>query len=176
MNEVGKFLIFIIPLILFIILISIGIVLIIKNVKRIKYNKVVEEIKKSLGPNLETVYFSNNKAYDIFGETEYAKYYIKVYSVPKDSYLKLDTNYNYFLYTKDKVKNITNDLKLISHKFNVIDTEKRVNKVIVLYPSVSQKLYYKSNVEGRFIYTQSEFQGVRIINFDEINLFMQEMQ
>ena len=167
--------IFIIAASLLLILIIISSVLIIRYEKNLKYNAVFNKIKK-LDIKFEALYLVNKEDYDIYAETDFSRYFIKIISVNKNTYLKIDNNFNYFLVNKKKEKNINNLLNIKSYKFKVFDAEKRIHKIIVLYPGVDQKLFYNSNVEARFIYPTSEFQGVKIANADEIeNVFYEQI-
>ncbi|MCR5786301.1 MAG: hypothetical protein K6G28_01185, partial [Acholeplasmatales bacterium] len=88
----------------------------------------------------------------------------------------VDSDYNFSLLNKptdingtkidiDDFLNLTND-----------DSEKRINKILILYPNVKEKVYYKNNVESRFIYSELEFKGVRIINHKELNEYLKNSE
>lgn len=147
----------------------------IRKLKNKKINVVFNKLK-SLDYDFNDIYVVKNKEYDIYAESDFSKYYIKVISVKKNAYLKIDENYKYSLSYNGKEKNIDKSLKIKSYKFKVSDTEKRICKIIIIYPEISQKLYFKSPVEGRFIYPISEFQGVKVIKYSEIEeLFSEQM-
>lgn len=167
--------IFIVASILFFIVLIISIASTIIYYKKNKYNVIFNKIK-NLDIDFETIYLVNKKNYNIYAETEFSKYFIKIISVKKNSYLKIDENYKYFLVNGKNEKNIDDILNIKSYKFKVFDTEKRIQKIIILYPGVSQKIYFNSTVEARFIYPTSEFQGVKVVDADEIeNVFFDQI-
>ncbi len=167
--------ILIITSLILLILLIITFIFTIKYERNKKYNIVFNKIKK-LDMKFESLYLVNKKDYDIYAETDFSRYFIKIIAVNKKNYLKINENFNYYLVSKNKEKNIDNLLKIKSYKFKVFDAEKRINKIIILYPGVDQKLFYNSNVEVRFIYPTSEFQGVRVANLDEIeNVFYEQI-
>jgi len=143
-----------------------------KKRKQIKFNKVFDVINKALNTKIMNMYYKNNDYYDLFIETQYSKYFIKIILEGKNKVLKIDSNYNYyFIDRKNNAKNINDMVKISSNEFNYIDVNKRVNKIIILYPDVLQKLFYKSQVEARFIYLDFEIQGTHILNFSEVKNF-----
>lgn len=161
------------PLILFSGFLSICFYVIIKQRKQLKYNKVFDRIKNSI-PNLVQIYFKFNGHYDIYAETQYSKYYIKIITNTKGKYLHVDPNYDFYLLNKptDNLLYPLNVQKFL--EFNPIDLNKRINKIIVLYPEVIEKVYYESNVKARFIYSDVEIRGAHILNFDEIGQYFKE--
>ena len=165
------------PILFILFLIFISINLIAKQRNLIKHNKVFEVIKNSLGNKIINMYFKSNDMYDLFIETQYSKYYIRILTDTKNKILKVDSNYNYYFADKNKNYKLINDsVKICSNEFSHIDVNKRVNKIIILYPDVVQKIYLKSDVEVRFIYSDFEIQGVHILNFSEVKDFFDESE
>ena len=161
-------------IIIFLVFLLIG--LYIKRRKQKVYNKVFDEIRSAMGSKVIQMYYKNDSNYDIYVETQYTKYFIRVLTDTKNKKLKIDSNFNYFYEDKNGEKNITEQIGITTVMFNQIDVNKRVNKVIILYPDVIQKIFYKSNVEARFIYQDFELQGCHILNFSEVKKFFSNVE
>lgn len=139
------------------------------------HNNLFDEIKEELN-NIIQIYYKQDSFYDIYAETTYARYYFKIVTNTNDKILHIDRNYNFYLLNKPTEKR-KNRLDLDDFlNLSPSNKDKRVNKLLILYPNVIEKVYYKSNVEARFVYTDSEFKGVRIINFDELSSFLKNQE
>ena len=161
-------------IIIFLVFLLIG--LYIKRRKQKVYNKVFDAIRSAMGSKVIQMYYKNDSNYDIYVETQYTKYFIRVLTDTKNKKLKIDSNFNYFYEDKNGEKNITEQIGITTVMFNQIDVNKRVNKVIILYPDVIQKIFYKSNVEARFIYPDFELQGCHILNYSEVKNFFSNVE
>ena len=163
------------PLIVFSGFLTFFLYFILRSNKQKKYYNVFEIIKKS-NSNMIQMYFKFNSNYDIFLETQYAKYYFKIINNTKNKYLHVDPNYDFYLLNKP-TDELINKLDLdVFLKFNPIDLDKRINKIIVLYPNVIEKVFYESNVKAKFIYTDVEIKGVHVLNVSEIEQYFKESE
>jgi len=172
-KEILFFIVF--PLIVISIFTSFSMYFIIKKRKQLIYNKVFESVKNSVN-NIVQLHFKNNDCYDIYLETQYSRYFIKIISDTKNKILHVDKDLNFYLLNKPTDQLINkldvNDFVRLSN----LNSDKRNNKIIVLYPSVSQKVYYESKVNAKFIYPDFEIENTHVIEYNDIEEFFENSE
>ncbi len=171
---IKSILIFIIlPTIIFLSIIGFIIYFIYKKYKYKIENTCYETVKKSLA-NINLMYIKYNDYYNIYVERNYDIFYFKILKDTKDKYLQVTNDSEYFLTdtTTDPLKNPIDIQKFIEFK-PTLNGKDRFCKVLVLYPSAKQKLYYETEHFAKFIYNDNKDDMV-IIDYTELEDFLKK--
>ncbi len=162
----------ILPLIIFLTVVSFTIYIIYKKVKYKLENTCYETIKKSLS-KIDLMYMKYNGLYDIYVERPYDLFYFKIIKDTSCKYLKVTEDDEFFLSESptDDLKNPLNLVNFREFKPN-LDGKNRYYKVLVLYPNAKQKIVYDNKYFARFIYDDMKISDFYIINYTDLEEFL----
>lgn len=173
MNLKSILIFIVLPLIIFLSILSFIIYLIYKNYKYKIENTCFNTVKKSLN-NINLTYIKYNDFYNIYVERNYDLFYFKIIKDTKDKYLEVTSDNEYFLKSlpTEDLKNPINIKEFVDFKPN-LDGKNRYYKVLVLYPNALQKLYYENKYYAKFIYDDIKIDDIFVIDYTDLAKFLE---
>jgi hypothetical protein len=111
----------------------------------------------------------SGKHYDLYLKTMHTKYFIKLYYLDSDGdiYITHENKWYFRKYLKPDSKIALKEIEEFS-KEDFSDNEKRVVKIIIIYPKCKQLIYDVNEIEQQFVTSNKDVFGCHIYTYNSL--------